>query len=56
MESEPPTLQLPPPWQQQQQPKMAPAPIVVPQESTVKSTHWKFVGVDAAAGVGTAIE
>ena len=52
----PPTLQLPPPWQQQQHPAMAPAPELTPQLSTEKSAHAWFVGVAAAAGDGTAIE
>lgn len=52
----PPTLQLPPPWQQQQQPETAPAPELVPQLSVEKSAHARFVGVAAAAGAGTATE
>jgi len=53
---EQPTLQLPGPWQQQQQPAMAPAPALTPQLSTENSAQARFVGVAAAAGEGTAIE
>ena len=55
MLTDPPTLQLPA-WQQQQQPATAPPPVFTPQLSTEKIAHWKFVGVAAAAGDGTAIE
>ena len=54
--TEPPILQLPPPWQQQQQPVTAPAPELTPQELVEKSAHARFVGVCAAAKEGTAIE
>jgi hypothetical protein len=53
--TEPPTLQLLA-SQQQQQPATDPPPVLTPQASTENSAHWKFVGVAAAAGAGTAIE
>jgi hypothetical protein len=43
-------------WQQQQQPLIAPAPWLLPQESVENSSHAKFVGEAAAAGEGTASE
>src|SRR4051794_26487251 len=43
-------------WQQQQHPATAPAPLVTPHASVVKSAHCLFVGVAAAAREGTAIE
>jgi hypothetical protein len=52
---EPPTLQLPV-VQQQQHPATAPAPEFTPHELVEKIAHWRFVGVAAAAGEGTAIE
>lgn len=53
---EPPTLQFPPPWQQQQQPGTAPAPALTPQAEVENSAHAKFVGENAATAVGTPIE
>ena len=54
--TDPPTLQSPPPWQQQQQPETAPAPELTPQELVEKSAHERFVGVCVAIAEGTAIE